>query len=570
MIKKFFGKFIVIFFVVLIVFNTMLCIFCIDRLKNVNNKIESIDDKIAIIEVDGVREETLSEEKIIQFYKEMNDKTNEAIDRILTLVGIVAGIVTFFSLLLAFKAPHDIDKRIDGLNEVLNDVKVSGEEAKYQALISAALAKRNKYETIKKLTDIIHKYPEKPDAYLMRGFMYDDIKKYDLAITEYETAKKFGCDMGTYYNSMGVAYSNKGNTKKAIDLYTKAISCDSTDSSYYCNRACAYDDIEELDKALADYEEALKYDSDCYEVYFNRNFTYDKLWRIQTDKQMRNEFILKRKDDLEKSIDLNPEDEKPPKLMRKFIVELVEAEILEEPFKSIAKADEKIADIAKATDNVAKAFKYYHDSLRYYTEQVYMNKKVEYKEDFNRIVQKIIELILNKNENDKINITENTNPLLISEIAAMGYKCYVEGDKLNAEILYDSIIPQNSSTINLAFMKRRNETTFIMNSVNELLDMSDEKESAVWCINKALCYVDGIDVEVDWNEAINAVKNSSKDIDSAIKWWSNIDIVGEKESNIVFLLLHFAGLHSEDDTCIEQRIETAVKDGYIIPEELNK
>lgn len=96
MIKKIFWNFIVVFFIVIIVFNTMLCIFCIDRLKAANDKIDIIDDKIAIIEVDGVREETLSEEKIIQFYREINDKTNEAIDRIITIVGLVAGIVTFF------------------------------------------------------------------------------------------------------------------------------------------------------------------------------------------------------------------------------------------------------------------------------------------------------------------------------------------------------------------------------------------------------------------------------------------------------------------------------------------
>lgn len=97
MIKRFLGSFIVVFFVVLIAFNAILGILCIDRLKVMNNKIESMKEEIAQIEVAGVREETLSEEKIVQFYQEMNDKTNEAIDRILTMVGIVASIVTFFA-----------------------------------------------------------------------------------------------------------------------------------------------------------------------------------------------------------------------------------------------------------------------------------------------------------------------------------------------------------------------------------------------------------------------------------------------------------------------------------------
>lgn len=567
MIKRFLGSFIVVFFVVLIAFNTILGILCIDRLKVMNNKIESMRKEITQIEVAGVREETLSEEKIVEFYQEMNDRTNEAIDRILTMVGIVAGIVTFFSLLLAFKAPHDIDKRIDNLDSMLNEIKIVGEEAKYQAHISGALAKGNKYQTIKKLTEIIRKYPEKPDAYLMRGFMYDELKKYDLAISEYETAKKFDCDMSSYYNSMGVAYSNKGNQNKAIDFYTKAISCDPTDASFYCNRACAYDDIDELEKALADYEEALKNDSDCYEAYFNRNFIYDKLWRIQSDEKKRNEYILRRKEDLDKSIELNPEDGNAPKLLKKFIYELTKEGILTEPLEIIAEVDEKIGDNAKEADDIQVAFKHYNEALDYYMHQVHICEREKYKEDCDRIVKKIIELLLNKNEKDRVDITENTNPLLVNEIATMGYKCYVEGDKMNAEILYNSILPLDSAPVNLAFMKRRKETVITEETVCNLLDMSDEKDSAIWCINKALCYLDGIEIEVDLYEAINILKNIKNDLESAINWWSNVDIVGEKESNVVFLLLNFSGMYNEEKQCIERRIEIVEKYGYVIPEE---
>lgn len=565
--KKLLSGFIIIFLVVLIALNTLINIMVIDRIKDINYHMKKINEKISIIETSDIREQTLSEEKIVELYKELSDKTDEAINRILTLVGIVAGIVTFFSLLLAYKAPHDIDKRIDDLNTMIGETKIATEEAKYQAMISSAMAKTTRYESIKKLSEIIHKYPEKPDAYVIRGFMYDDIRRYDIAITDYETAKKFGCDLNTYYNSMGIAYSNKGNNKKAIVYYSKAIKIDINNASYYCNRACSYDELEELEKALKDYDKAIELDPDFYEAYFNRNFTYDKLWRQETDIKQRNEYIQNRKDDLEKSIELNPEDDKAAKMLKKFIGELMEKGIIANPLDRIAEMDEKIADVNKDAGNMEEAYRHYNSALDYYAKQVYVNKKEHHNDDVDRIINKIIEIILNKNESANIIIDDKTNPLLTTQIASMGYKCYIDGDKVNAEILFSSILPLNGSALNLAFMKRRNETVSTQESVMKLLDMAEDKDSAIWCINSALCYIDSIEVDANWGTAINIVKNASSDIENAIEWWSNQDLVGKKESNVVFLLLIYSGLYSESDESINNRIRSAEQDGYIIPEE---
>ncbi len=134
--------------VVLIAANAVATILIFDNLVALKNEIRHVEEKVDSLETETVRESTLSEKKLMEFYKEIDEKSSEMIDRLLTIVGIIGGVVTFFSLLLVFKAPHDIDKRIDKLNSLLDETKSSAEEAKYQAAISAALARDDKYETI--------------------------------------------------------------------------------------------------------------------------------------------------------------------------------------------------------------------------------------------------------------------------------------------------------------------------------------------------------------------------------------------------------------------------------------
>lgn len=571
MIKRILSKFVIVFLVGLISANTLAIVLLIDQIKSMNYEFSNIYEKIEQYEVSVLREETLSEAKIIEFYKEINQKSNESINRILTIVGIVAGVVTFFSLLLAYKAPHDIDKRIDELSDLINKTKLSADEAKYQALISSAMAKPIPYEVIKKLGEIIRKYPDKPDAYVVRGFMYDEVKKYDFAITDYETAKKYGCELETYYNSMGVAYSNKNEHKKAINFYNKAIKIDSNASSYYCNRACSYDDIGEFQKALADYSKAIEIDSECYEAYFNRNFTYDQLWRIEKNQEKKKEYIQKRKEDLEKAIELNPQNGDALRLLKKFVGELLDKGILiskEEIIeRNIAKFDEQIADISFESSDYKDAYDHYVDAFNYYCKQVFIEKKESYREDFNRAGYKIIRVIINANGKEDINNGNKLNPILVSTIASTAYNLYVSSEKKEAEILFKFILPDAGSALNLAFMKRRNETVMTEESAVELLELEKDKESAIWCINKALCLIDGVESDNDWLGAIEVLKRAATNVEDAIEFWSQIELVGSKENNVVFLLLALAGLRS-DEKSITLRIAMAQNDGYVIPEEL--
>ena len=134
-------------------------------------------------------------------------------------------------------------------------------------------------------------------------------------------------------------------------------------------------------------------------------------------------------------------------------------------------------------------------------------------------------------------------------------------------MVFTAVLPNSMAALNLAYMHRRKETKTTSTTATDLLEMSDEKKSAVWCVNKALCYIDGNEETNNWYKAIEILQTAEEDVETAVDWWSDVAVVGEKESNVVFLLMQFAKMYTDSET-IDSRISTAEKDGYMIPEDL--
>ena len=67
--------------------------------------------------------------------------------------------------------------------------------------------------------------------------------------------------------------------------------------------------------------------------------------------------------------------------------------------------------------------------------------------------------------------------------------------------------------------------------------------------------------------SIEIIESVEGEIDTAVQWWANADLVGRKESNVVFLLLQLAGKYSDAEP-IERRFCTALSDGYVISDDL--
>ena len=70
--------------------------------------------------------------------------------------------------------------------------------------------------------------------------------------------------------------------------------------------------------------------------------------------------------------------------------------------------------------------------------------------------------------------------------------------------------------------------------VMEILDQSVwEEDNAFLNINKALVYLS----QNDWRKAREEIGKIKTELEDAVEWWSQEDVVGKKEKNLVLLLL---------------------------------
>lgn len=72
----------------------------------------------------------------------------------------------------------------------------------------------------------------------------------------------------------GVELNKKGDLKKAIDAYTKAIALKPDAAGIYFVRGRAYRQTDQLDKAIADFSTAITLKPDYAEAYNERGVTY--------------------------------------------------------------------------------------------------------------------------------------------------------------------------------------------------------------------------------------------------------------------------------------------------------
>jgi len=81
-------------------------------------------------------------------------------------------------------------------------------------------------KAIQTYTRAIELYPEYHDAYGSRGLAYFRLKKYDLALKDYETALIHRPNDARVLSNMGFIYFMRGNMEKAEEVYRKSIQFD--------------------------------------------------------------------------------------------------------------------------------------------------------------------------------------------------------------------------------------------------------------------------------------------------------------------------------------------------------
>lgn len=669
-LKPSLSSYLTIFASILLIFNTIVSIYIIDCFKEQRYCIKEMDERVSELESSGLH--AIEEEIIKKYYTEIDNKADEAINRILTILGILSTFITLFGFLLTFKAPKDIEKRLDELNELIKKADQAAAEATYQAQIVEALnvdydGELTNSKRLKKLTEIIKKNPEKPSAYMNRGFLYDEMSKkasrrlagefINKAIVDYEMAKSLGADLSSYYNDMGVAYNRLKEYRKAIKFYSKAIEEDPDDAAAYSNRGSCYDDLHEYEKALADYEKALALDSEGDGILQNRSCTYRNLAQKTKETSEKIAFYKRAIQDLEDARNINPENEDCKAFLAKLQMELRDVyialvgnekntkmkdeyqceavdnderanELLEQmaseqnaavefhdlirnvvgqvdatslnkfikdergkhAFVAIADNGQKILFekiLAFQDAKTGKRYLVFTDNTKDADGQIKIYASIEERNDETQIwslkpietleERRKVQQILTEIESDikagmDIELLkkyeENSIRKKISDkIFEEGYEQYIQGNFEAAEQRFLETYSMNKDYIgvrnNLAYMKRRGEGRKINISIDELLP--ENCEDGFSRINRAMCYIDGYEHEVNWNEALKIVCTGKKDYSDEKIWWQDERIVGKKESNIVLLLLLFNDLaqgKKVDIEEIEQRKKQARQDGY--------
>ena len=107
-----------------------------------------------------------------------------------------------------------------------------------------------------------------------RGLCYAILKRYDLAIKDYETLVTLDPKNYRGYYSMGIAYKGMGRFDDAIKAYSKAIEINPMYDDAYNNRGNVYYQLANYDGAIQDYDTALKYNPNSANAYFNRSAAY--------------------------------------------------------------------------------------------------------------------------------------------------------------------------------------------------------------------------------------------------------------------------------------------------------
>lgn len=123
----------------------------------------------------------------------------------------------------------------------------------------------------------------------------------------------------------------------------------------------------------------------------------------------------------------------------------------------------------------------------------------------------------------------------------------------------------NPALVNICFMVRRGEIPELNISVLEVLNkITWMGNNAFLNINKALAYI----LQNDWSEARMQIRNIELDLEEALQWWGQEDVVGKKEKALVTTLLTLEDMIDTNTEMIEE-LKLAL-DSIFMPEEIKE
>ncbi len=548
--------------------------------SNMDTISQKLDNYSELLQKD---EENYKSDAYVEFCESVNSRMDNAVSELITIVGVFASIMTLLGVLITFKAPKDIEKEIvelKGLFEKTNDII---EEQEYLLLISDAVKEKTTYHRIRSLTQIITKSPNRWQAYLYRGSEYDNKKEYDKAIKDYKMSNEYGCDDEVYYNNVSIALSkrykvtkNKIDQEQAIQYISKAIEINPEDANYFNNRGSIYGEMEKHELAKKDFETAISIDPENYEAYANLAKWTFAMMRINNNQEEQEKYRNNAITFIEKALELNYEDSQNLKQLSDLLSHEHESDKrIKSIIDTLIKVNERSGDIDYQEEDYISAISGYAKAL-----SVFNGAPIEIIQDNIDIIKRICEKIYDtKNKTSGIDANyslERKLILLIYSIIQIAFECYKEQNYSEAGILFEYATVLNGfgtvSSNNLAYMIRRGEYDSKKFNIPDLLNCKSLEDSSSFLrINRALCHLTGKGLEKDFKKALVEINICNDELEEAIKWWENKELVGEEESNVVlFLLLIMDKIKYEDETgnindITNDMLETAKQDGYDIP-----
>lgn len=542
-------------------------LFAFSNVWSLNEKYKNINQNMRIIQSDlqsaknsyslfSLNKDTDEQGKYTEYIQYLDSRTDNAIVRMITIVGVLFSIISLFSILLAFKAPNDIDKQIKILDTKLKLASEVSESTNYKVAMVAAYSEDSTYGRLRKINDVITQEPKRPDGYLARGGLYFREHEYQKAINDYMQALSLGGEIQRCHSALGISYNELGQFERALSHFSKALNI-SENARDYCNRGICYADNREYDKAISDYSKALAFDPDSCEVLFNRGKAYSMLAESLKETNV---------DDKRRYYEAAIHD------LTSIQSTQISTDFINDHFRKENKKITKLEELIALTYLKFSTFEWKQQNEQTSFEQLFKAAEYSMAVDGSAVTDSIYKVITDRITQASIKLKTNS----ISSKALKGYgirnsneaiTAYISNDFRSAEGIFTVLakLGCDEGYINLAYMKRRGECRVTHDNVFTLLNKVREQNSAICCINKALCLLTGIDCYQDTEKAIRVLSMSDNDFCEALEWWSDENIVGRKESNIVLYLIKQNQLYPfVDDVSLENRRAMALADGYLV------
>lgn len=119
--------------------------------------------------------------------------------------------------------------------------------------------------------------PTNSEAYRIRGHIWAEIDKRELAIDDYSTAITYDPDNEDLFGFRGLAYYASDKYQEAIDDYTKVLTKNPYEIFIYNSRGDAWMELSNYGNAIADYSKAIELHPTYALAYRNRARAYDAL-----------------------------------------------------------------------------------------------------------------------------------------------------------------------------------------------------------------------------------------------------------------------------------------------------